>query len=171
MRVIHRTPETLIVEDGPNLLVGSICLGLGSFGVLIGWTQGPSWLFVIVGTVFVLLGLRFFILARTTTHRFERRRGLMTIESKGLWQSERRERELRLDSIADVVLEKKQVRGGETGVRYWIEYVTTEGEHVPWSAFTSSKEDKLECIQAVRDFLGIADAPPAANQLSARDSG
>lgn len=40
MRVTHRTPETLIVEDGSDLLVGLICLGLGSLGVLIGVTQG-----------------------------------------------------------------------------------------------------------------------------------
>ncbi|MEX0804872.1 MAG: hypothetical protein WD688_16380 [Candidatus Binatia bacterium] len=166
MRVTHRTPETLVVEDGPDLLIGSISVGLGSFGILIGWTQGPSWLFVIVGTVFVLAGLRILLLARTRTHRFERWRGLMTIDSKSLWQSERRERELRLDSIADVVLEKKQVKGGETGVRYWVEYVTTQGEHIPWSAFTSSKEDKVECIQAVREFLRIADPPAAANEFT-----
>ena len=171
MRVTHRTPDTLVVEDGPDLLAGLLCLGLGSFAVVVGWSQGPSWLFVIVGTVFILVGLRFFILARTRTHRFERQRGLMTIDSKGLWQSRRRERELRLDSIADVVLESKQVKGGDAGIRYWVEYVTTEGQHIPWSAFTTSKDDKLECIQAVRGFLGIVDAPVAANQLNARDDG
>jgi hypothetical protein len=170
MRVTHRTPETLVVEDRPDLLAGLLFIGLGSFAVLVGWSQGPSWLFVIVGTVFILVGLRFFILARTRTHRFERQRGLMTMESKGLWQSERRERELRLDSIADVVLEKKQVKGGDAGIRYWVEYVTTEGERIPWNAFTSSKDDKLECIRAVREFLGIVDAPAAANQLNERDS-
>jgi hypothetical protein len=89
---------------------------------------------------------------------------------KGLWQSERRERELRHDSIADVVLEKKQVKGRDAGIRYWVEYVTTEGERIPWNAFTSSKDDKLECIRAVREFLGIVDAPAAANQLNERDS-
>jgi hypothetical protein len=96
---------------------------------------------------------------------------LATIKLKKAWQSPRIERELRLDSIEDVVLGEKQVRGGQTGVRYWIEYVTTDGEHIPWSAFTSSKQDKLECIEAVRDFLKIADSPAAANKSIIGNSG
>ena len=84
-------------------------------------------------------------------------------DSTSLWRAVRRERALRLDSIADVVLEKKQVRGGEAGVRYWVECVTTQGEHIPWSAYTSSKDDKIECVQAVREFLGITSPPPPSN--------
>ena len=91
------------------------------------------------------------------THRFERLRGLVTIHSKKLWQSKRRE--LPLDRIADVVLQEKQVKGGEAGLRYWVEYVTTQGERIVWSDFTSSKDDKLECIQALREFLKNAVGP------------
>ena len=98
-----------------------------------------------------MVGLYFTLFAPTTTRRFERLRGLVTIHSKKLWQSKRRE--LPLDRIADVVLQEKQVRGGEAGLRYWVEYVTTQGERIVWSDFTSSKDDKLECIQALREFL------------------
>jgi hypothetical protein len=42
--------------------------------------------------------------------------------------------------------------------------VTTYGERIAWSDFTSSKDDKVECIQAVREFLGIANAPAAADK-------
>jgi hypothetical protein len=170
MRVTHRTAQALVIEDAPDLLLASICLGLGSFGILIGWTQAPSWIFVIVGTALLLAGLKFLV-AGTRIHCFERDRGLATIKLKKAWQSPRIERELRLDSIEDVVLGEKQVRGGQTGVRYWIEYVTTDGEHIPWSAFTSSKQDKLECIEAVRDFLKIADSPAAANKSIIGNSG
>jgi hypothetical protein len=93
MRVTQRTLETLVVEDGPDLLVGLVCLGLGSSAILIGWSQGPSWLFVIAGTALCIVGLKTFLLARAMTYRFERQSGLMTIASKALWQSERRERE------------------------------------------------------------------------------
>jgi hypothetical protein len=161
MRVTQRTAETLIVADDPDRLLGSICLGLGLLGVLAGSAQGTGALFRIVGTVFMLAGLWMLVAARTITHRFDRSRGLMTMESKSLWRVARRE--LRLDGIADVVLEQRQVRGGEAGIRYWIEYVTTQGEHIPWSARTSSKDDKIECVRAVREFLGITSPTPPPN--------
>ncbi len=163
MRVTQRMAETLVVEDAPDRLFGWMLLGFGLFGVLVAGAQGANWLFGIVGTVFALFGLWKLVVARTITHRFDRGRGLMTMESTGPWRASRRERELRLDSIADVILEKKHVRGGEAGVRYWVEYVTTQGEHIPWSAFTSSKDDKIGCVQAVREFLGIATRQPPPN--------
>jgi|OpeIllAssembly_1097287.scaffolds.fasta_scaffold72841_1 hypothetical protein len=165
MRVIQRTADTLVVEDSPDILLGAILAALGSIGILVAWTKGPSWLFVLVCAVFLLIGLKFLLFARTTTHRFDRWRGLITIDSKGLWQSKRRERELPFDSIADVVLEKKQVRGGAAGLRYWVEYVTTNGERIAWSDFTSSKDDKVECIQVVRAFLGIANSAGASELI------
>ena len=161
MRVTRRTAETLIVEDGPDRVLGSICLGLGSLSVLAGFTQGTGAVFWVVGTVFALAGLWMLASARTITHRFDRGRGMMTMESKSLWRTARRERELRLDGIADVVLEQKQVRGGEAGVRYWVEYVTTKAERIPWNAYASSKDDKIECVAAVREFLGITSPPPS----------
>jgi hypothetical protein len=94
-----------------------------------------------------MAGLYIVLFAPPTTHRFERSRGLLRIDSKRLWQSERRE--LPLDHIADVVLNEKRVRGGEAGLRYWVEYVITQGERIPWSGFTSSKDDKRECIRAI----------------------
>ena len=69
--------------------------------------------------------------------RFDLLRRLVTIESKGRWHLSDR-RELPLVSIVDVVLEWKQVRGGEAGRRYGVEYVTTQGERIAWSGFTSS---------------------------------
>jgi hypothetical protein len=147
VRVTQRTPETLVVKDGPDILLGLICAGFGAFGVLIGWSQRPSWIFLIAGTVFAMAGLYIVLFAPPTTHRFERSRGLLRIDSKRLWQSERRE--LPLDHIADVVLNEKRVRGGEAGLRYWVEYVITQGERIPWSGFTSSKDDKRECIRAI----------------------
>jgi hypothetical protein len=110
MRVTHRTAQALVIEDAPDLLLASICLGLGSFGILIGWTQAPSWIFVIVGTALLLAGLKFLV-AGTRIHCFERDRGLATIKLKKAWQSPRIERELRLDSIEDVVLRGKASEG------------------------------------------------------------
>ena len=80
MRVRQRMSETLVVEDAPDRLFGWMCLGLGLFGVLVGGTQGANWLFWIVRTAFVLVGQWILVVARTITHRFDRSRGLMTMD-------------------------------------------------------------------------------------------
>jgi hypothetical protein len=110
MRVTQRTPDTLVVEEAPGtaILNGSICLGIGAIlviiGVIIGWTN-ENWMFVIAGAVFALCGLKIFLFNRTRTHRFQRWRGMIAIDSKGLWQSERREREMDPNTWAKTSIE------------------------------------------------------------------
>jgi len=42
---------------------------------------------------------------------------------------------------------------------YAVVYVTADGERIKWSDYYhGSKENTLECFQAAREFLGIADA-------------
>jgi hypothetical protein len=160
MRVTERTPDTLVVEEDTStkIMIGSFCAGLGGFAVIVGWTKDQT-LFVIIGTVFVLFGLKTLLFSRTRTHRFERWRGMLAIDSKGLWGSKRRE--LPLDRIADVVVE--EIRGrGRPG--YYIYYVTTDGERIQWSDFyDGSKENTLACFHAAREFLGMATAPASAD--------
>lgn len=166
MRVTHSTPDTLVIEDAPDVRFGWGSAALGAAGLLVGLTQ-PSWIFVIAGAAFVLFGLKISLFAPTTTHRFERQRGVISIDTTGRRRSASR-RELPLDSIADVVLQQKQVRGGEAGVRYWVEYVTRQGGHIAWGGFTGSRDDKLECVTAAREFLGTAPAaPPSATAPTA----
>ena len=166
MRVTQRTPDTLVVDDGfgTKIFLGLMCAGLGGFAAIAGWTKGPSWFMVIIGAFFVLLGLKILLFNRTRTHRFERWRGMLTIDSKALWGSARRE--LSLDSIADVVVE--EIRG-RSAPSYYIYYVTAEGECIKWSDFyDGSKENTLECFRAVREFLGIANAPVAVDNEPTR---
>jgi hypothetical protein len=126
-----------------------------------GWAKGSNWLFMTVGAVFTLTGLKIALFARRTTHRFERGNRLVTIDSGGLWGTHRRE--LRLDHIAEVVLDEIRRKGP----RYQIFYVTTQGERIAWTDdHTQSLDDKVECIQAAREFLGLPNTPPAAgNEL------
>jgi hypothetical protein len=133
MRVTQRTSDTLVVEEdaGTAIFFGSICLGVGAISVIIGWTN-EKWLFVIVGTIFALFGLKMFLFGRTRTHGFERWRGMLAIDSKGLLRSDRRE--LPLDRIADVVIEEIRGRGGPS---YYIHYVTATGERIKWSDYQS----------------------------------
>ena len=156
MRVTQRTQDMLVIEEdaGMAIFMGAICLGVGAISVIIGWTN-EKWLFVIVGTVFALFGLKIFLFNRTRTHRFGRLRGMRAIDSKGLLRSGRRE--LPLDRIADVVIEEIRGRGRPS---YYIYYVTAEGERIKWSEFyDGSKENTLECFNAAREFLGFANAP------------
>jgi hypothetical protein len=155
MLVTQRTPDTLVVEEdaGTKIMIGSFCAGLGGFAAIVGWTKGQT-LFMIIGTVFVLFGLKIFLFSRTRTHRFERWRGTLAIDSKALWGSKRRE--LPLDRIADVVIEEIRGRGRPS---YYIYYVTADGERIKWSDFyDGSKENTLECFNAAREFLEFADA-------------
>jgi hypothetical protein len=159
MRVTQRTPDTLVCEEGlgTKIFLGLSCAGLGGLAAIAGWTKGPNWFMVSIGALFVLFGLKMLLFNRTRTHRFERRRGTLAIEAKGLWGSKRRE--LSLESIADVALEEVRGRGAPS---YFIYYVTAEGERIKWSDFyEGSKVNTLECFQAAREFLGIANAPAA----------
>lgn len=158
MRVTHRTPDILVIEDGPDVRLGWVCAAFGAAGLLVASSQS-SWIFGLVGSAFMLFGLKVALFARTTTHRFEHGRERVMIETTKRRHSGSR-RELPLGSISDVVLRQKQVRGGEAGLRYWVEYVTTGGESIAWSGFTGSKDDKVECVIAVREFLGIGPAIP-----------
>lgn len=165
MRVTQRTTDTLVVEEDTStkIMVGSFCAGLGGFAVIIGWTKGQT-LFMIIGTVFVLFGLKTLLFSRTRTHRFERWRGMLAIDSKGLWGLKRRE--LPLDRIADVVVEEIRGRGRPS---YYIHYVTAEGERIKWSDFyDGSKDNTLECFHAAREFLGIANAPTTVDNEPTR---
>lgn len=149
MRVAQRTSDSLVIEDAPDIVLGAGAAGLGVLAILIGWIEELEWIVLAVGILFVLFGLKMLLFSPTTTHRFDRRRGVVAIETRKRWRVPLL-RELPLDSIAEVVLVEK----GESGnLRYWVEYVSTQGERIAWSDFTGSKSDKVQCVEAVREFL------------------
>ena len=153
MHITERTQDTLVIEEGTGtkIMIGSFCVVAGAISVIIGWTD-EKWLFVIVGTVFALFGLKLLLFNRTKTHRFERWRGMLAIDARGLLGSGRRE--LPLDSIADIVLEEVRGRGRPS---YYIYYVTRSGERIIWAGtYDGSKGNTLECCNAGREFLGLA---------------
>jgi hypothetical protein len=164
MRVTQRTPDVLVIEEGAGtkIIIGSLCFGVGALFVLIGWSQA-GWFFVIVGGFFALFGLKMLLFNRTRTHRFERWRGILGIESKGPWGSERRE--LPLDSIADIILEEIRNRG----TSYYVYYVTRQAERIIWAdSYDGSKENTLECFNAAREFLGFANSPVVLEDATKR---
>lgn len=160
MRVARNTADTLVIEEGvgTKFFLGSFFTAIGAAGVLVWWKEEKI-LFLIVGSVFALYGAKMLLFSRTRTHRFERWRGRLTIEAKGLWGTRRRE--LPLDSIVDIILE--EIRSTRM-TSYYIYHVTRDGRRIRWAeTFDGSKENTLECFREARKFLGLPEAPAAVD--------
>lgn len=172
MRVTRRTADELVIEEGAgtNLMIGLCLLTFGVAGISIGWVKGHIGFFVIA-TLVLLFGLKFLLLNRTKTHRFERSRGVVTVESQGRLGGVRRE--LPFDSIEDIVLE--EIRKGGSAPSYYVSYVTKQGERLRWTdSYDGSKKDTMDCFHAGRELVmaaggahrASATSPPAAGPTS-----
>ena len=160
MRVTRRTVDTLLFEDPArnHVWFGLVIAGIGAAVLLIAWTRSGEWVLWVVGAAFALAGLKVALFARTTTHRFERHRKLVTVESKGLWGADRRE--LPFSAISDIVIDEIQRKGP----RYQLAYLTAQGERILWLEDHSKSSDIVqEHILIAREFLGFA-KPPAAGR-------
>lgn len=157
MRITKRSPDTLVIEEaaGTQVVLSLFFLFVGAFVALLGWSKDETAL-VIFGPIFGLIGLYFLLFGRTRTHRFERWRGMLVMESRGWWGS--RMRELPLDAIADIDIE--EIPHARSAPSYYVYYVTKQGERIRWAdSYDGSKENTLECFHAGREFLGIAHHP------------
>lgn len=161
MRVTRRTVDTLIFEDPArnHVWFGLLFAGIGLVVLLIAWTRSGEWVLWVVGAAFALAGLKVALFARTTTHRFERHRKLITIESNGWWDSDRRE--LPYSAISDIVIDEIQRKGP----RYQVAYLSAQGERILWLDDHSKSRDIVqEHMDIAREFLGFA-KPPATGTV------
>ena len=149
----QHTGETLVIEEGAgtNLMIGLVAVVLGAAGTSIGWLRGQIG-FLVIAPIFVLFGLKILLFNRTKTHRFERWRGVVVIESKGRLGVVRRE--LPFDSIEDIVLEETRKAG--SAPHYYVYYVTKHGERLRWAeSYDGSRENTLDSFNAARECLGM----------------
>jgi hypothetical protein len=151
----ERTPDVLVVEQdaGETVWFSLIVAAAGAIGCIVGWMKG-EWLLLFVSATFFLVCLKIALFAPTTTHKFDRGQGLVTIHSRNLWRAGRRE--LPFGRITDVVLD--QMRVPHSGLRYRILYITADGERIAWTDFRQLKDDQVECLEAAREFLGMRQA-------------
>jgi hypothetical protein len=166
MRVTQHTTDTLIIEEGlrTKIVGGLSFVVIGGLASFIGWIRGPIEL-VYPGLIFVLAGLVYLLFGKTHTHRFERWRGMLAIDSRTVWGSRRRE--LPLASIANVEFE--EVRSPRSGPSYYIYYVTTQGERIPWAGtYDGSRRNTYRCYRTARQFLGMPDEPEPHGGETAR---
>ena len=162
MHVSQRTDDILVIEESPstNLLLGSAFCGFGVVGMLLVWKAGiPA---LLIGVIFLGVGLKLLLFGRTTTHRFERWRAAVVIESRS--RSGAARRELPFDQIAEIAVEK-----APKGHSYYVYYVTRDGERIRWSdTYDGSEERTRECANAARAWLGMPNPDPSFDP--ARDS-
>jgi hypothetical protein len=150
MRVTQQTAGELVIEEGAaaNLLIGLVCTGIGAVGILIGLFRGEL-VVVLITAVLLFYGLKTLLSARTKTHRFDRARRLVAIESKGRFGTT--QRELPFDTIADVVLEKVP-----RSHSYYVYYVTRQGERLRWAdSYDGSPENTVNAFNVAREWLGM----------------
>lgn len=158
MRLTKKSPDNLVIDEGAatRVIVSVAFVVMGALGFLMGWIKGPPE-FLFFSPLFMLIGVYYLLFKKSNTHRFERWRGMVVIDSKGLLGST--QRELPLANIADIVLDERRRPGKVT--LYRVYYVTTQGERILWAdSHDGSDENTFECFRAAREFLGMPDVPP-----------
>jgi hypothetical protein len=150
MRVAQRTGDTLVIEEGAgaNAVLAAVFIGIGVVGISIGWMRG-QYLIVFVASIFLFYGLKIFLYSRTKTHRFDRARRVIVIESTG--RSGTTRREVTFDDVADVVLEKARKSHA-----HYVYLVTRQGERLRMAdSYDGSRENTVDCFNAAREWLGM----------------
>lgn len=145
----------LVVEEGrsSSLIVGGSSTVIGMVLIAIGIAK-DQYLWLFVSAVFLYFGIQGLLFSRARTHRFDRLRRRVVIESRSLRKTETRE--IPFENIADVVVEKA---GRKNPPSLYIYYVMRDGERIPWAeSYDGAKEETLECASAAREVLGL---PPA----------
>ena len=159
MVVTERSMGALVVEEGrsSSLIVGGSSTVIGAGSIAIGLVK-DQYLWLAVGAVFLFYGVYALIFSRAHTHRFDRLRRKVVIESRGLWKTERRE--VPFERIADVVVEKA---GRKNPPSLYVYYVMRDGARIPWAeSYDGAKEETLECAQAAREVLELPPIPISA---------
>jgi hypothetical protein len=148
----ERSMGTLVVEEGrsSSLIVGGSSTFVGTVLVAIGFVK-DQYLWLAFAAVFLYFGIEALLFSRAHTHRFDRLRRKVLIESKGLWKRE--VREIPFERIADVIVEKV---GRKKPPSLYIYYVLHDGERVPWAeSYDGAKEETLACANAAREVLEL----------------
>lgn len=164
MRVTLRTADHLVVEEPADNVLGlALAIG-GAVAIVVGAAIASSMVALLAGIALVAAGLKIALFSESVAHRFDRRRATAEVE----WKVRRAvsRRLLAFSEIAEIELEQISRTGNPGGVRpgprYRLVYVLTSGERVPWSRFhTSSREDKMACLDAAREFLKLGAAAAA----------
>jgi hypothetical protein len=182
MRIVQRTPDSLVVRDtaAPLRAVGVICavIGLVFVGLAFGWSGAAgaytfglvSYTFGLVIGAGCLVAGALLTLPRTATFAFDKSQRILTVTRRGLLRAPKRET-YRLRDIAAVELETPQDRSdpryrrlaarladGTPDVTYRVATVMIDRSRHPWTGYYSSEPTGMvAAVEAARQFL---DLPP-----------
>ena len=145
---VTRTFDVLVIEEDANTsrLLGWALVAFGAAFTAVGWRTAQP-VIVIAAMVLFGFGVHSVLFATVKTHRFDRHRRVIVVESKH--RTGTAMRELPFDTIKDVIVE----RGRQS---YYLYYVTTQGERIRLAdSYDGDKEGTLASFHAAREYLGL----------------
>lgn len=163
MRVTLHTATELQLEDSGRGLVafGGLFIAAALFGAGFAWRDGKTVAVVVALVAFGGAGVYMLWRAQAAIHRFDLRRGTLTIETRPVFTSDPAARETTtypLESLSDITLEESSPdTDSRHSYTYRPVYVFRDGRRVPLLPYyTSGKRAKAALQATVRDFLSRA---------------
>ena len=160
MRItLHSATELQLEDSGRGMVAfGGLFIAAALLGAGFAWRDGKTFVVLLVLVVFGGGGVLMLRRARAAVHRFDVRRGTLTIETRPLFTSDKAAREVTtypLESLSDVTLEESSPDADSRhSYTYRPVYVFRDGRRVPLLPYyTSGKAAKAALQATVRDFL------------------
>lgn len=112
--------------------------------------EGPMWVPLFVSAMFIFAAGLIFVVGQTTTHRFDRRRGTVTVKARSLLRAS--QKQYSLLELSDVVIEESVSRSDDDTktTTYRVAYVLRNGERVSWTPYYTGN---LKGQAAVRECI------------------
>lgn len=178
MRITQSTEKQLEVYDSAFwsrvlaiifFLAGSAIGYLGWINWVAGGTlgDGPMWVPLFVGAMFIFGAGLVFAVGQSTIHRFDLQQGIVTVKARSLLRAS--QRQYSLSELADVVVEESISQNDDDTktTAYRVAYLLRSGERICWTPYyTGTLKDKQECVNAVRQFLKLKDSNYQKNSSS-----
>ena len=141
MRITHSAENQLEVYASAfwsRVLAVIFFLAGGAIGYL-GWTNwvaggtlgdGPMWVPLVVGSMFIVAAALVFVAGQSTIHRFDRQQGTVTVKAHSPLRAS--QQQYALSELSDVVIEENtsQSEDDTKTTAYRIVYLLKNGERV-----------------------------------------
>ena len=163
MRItLHSATELQLEDSGRGMVAfGGLFIAAALLGAGFAWRDGKTFAVLVALVAFGGAGVYMLRRAQAAVHRFDLRRGTLTIETRPVFTSDEAAREITtypLASLSDITLEESSSDAGSRhSYTYRPVYVFRDGRRVPLLPYyTSGKRSKAALQFVVRDFLSRA---------------
>jgi len=163
MRItLHSATELQLEDSGRGLVAfGGLFIAAALLGAGFAWRDGKTFAVVVALVAFGGAGVYMLRRAQAAVHRFDLRRGTLTIETRPVFTSDKAAREVTtypLESLSDMTVEESSSDADSRhSYTYRPVYVFRDGRRVPLLPYyTSGRAAKAALQAAVREFLNRA---------------